>query len=344
MKYCARPFKEFEIDVDGRCYCCCRWWNKSYCIGNIFEQTPEEIWNGKAAQELRRSIIDGDYKYCNTSECIKMYSDNLNYSLVTDYPEEISLCYDYTCTAKCVFCNDEIKKMPEDKCKQWDDLIDSKLIPLFKNARYVRLSMVGELFVSEHSKKLVKKIAEKYPNVRFEIVSNGIFCSKENIEKLGITDKIATVKFSLPSLNEKTYKKMVRNGDLKKVKENIKYISELYYKKKVSEFLFNFIVSSVNYKEIVSYAKYVGSYGGKVDYILLNQKDSSTDFLRDFDKYNVANPKHPKYNDFINIINSNHFRICKNICINENIQKMKKVSFVEYLKNCLEFYKKYKSL
>ncbi len=341
VDYCSKPFEEFEIDVDGNCYCCCRWWNKSYCLGNIFNQTPDEIWNGKAAQELRQSILDGNYKYCNTDICLKSFANDLKYELITNYPKEISLCYDYTCTAKCVFCNDEIKKLPDIEAKKWDNIIDTKLIPLFKNANFVRLSMVGEVFISEHSKKLIKKIVKNYPNIKFEIVTNGIYATKENIEALGIQNNIENIKFSLPSIKEKTYKQLVRNGNLKAVLKNLIYISELRRNNKINDFRLNFIISSLNYKELPEYAENAEKLGAIVDCILLDKNGGSsggTEFLKNFDFYNIANPNHPQYNSFINIINSKRFNKCSNININKKIQELKKVSLDKKLTNYIKYF------
>ena len=113
--------------------------------------------------------MDGDYKYCNTKECLKNHSPNVKYETITNMPQEVSLCYDYSCTAKCVFCNDNIKVMSEQECAKWNSIISSKLIPLLSNAKYVRLSMVGELFVSKHSQNLVSEIAKNYPNSKFKL-------------------------------------------------------------------------------------------------------------------------------------------------------------------------------
>lgn len=333
MKFCSKPFEEFEIDVDGKCYCCCRWWNNSYCLGNILEQNIEEIWNGEAAQELRRSILDGDYKYCNIKECLPSYSDEVKYEKVTNYPLEISFCYDYSCSAKCVFCNDSVRIMSKEESSKWDSIIDEKLIPLLINAKYVRLSMVGELFASSHSMNLVQKISEQYPDIKFEIVSNGILASEENIKKLNIKGKIASIKFSIPSFNKSTYKKLVRNGNFEAVKKNIKYISSLHKNNEIPDFRLNFIISSVNYKEIIEYTKYAEELGAQVDCLLLDKKDESTTFLKNYDRYNIASPNHPEYNHFIDILNSEELKKYKNININPCIKAMKKVSFAKRLRN-----------
>ena len=66
-RFCIKPYVFFEIGTDGYCYFCSRLWNDSYCIGNILEQSFQDVWNGDKAKELRQSIIDNNYKFCDTN-------------------------------------------------------------------------------------------------------------------------------------------------------------------------------------------------------------------------------------------------------------------------------------
>src|SRR3990172_6313378 len=69
--FCSRPFKWFEVtqvNEIGEVYVCCPSWLDTP-IGNLTYQSVEETWNGKKAQEFRRSILDGSFKYCNRSRC-----------------------------------------------------------------------------------------------------------------------------------------------------------------------------------------------------------------------------------------------------------------------------------
>ena len=65
--YCTRPFEFFETYDDGSIGFCCPSWYNNYEIGNINDNSIEEVWNGEAAQELRRSILDGSFRYCDES-------------------------------------------------------------------------------------------------------------------------------------------------------------------------------------------------------------------------------------------------------------------------------------
>src|SRR5690242_17931823 len=62
-KFCDRPFQWLDPQQDGEVFVCCpAWLPKS--IGNLNDSTPSEVWNSKAARDIRKSIIDGSFKYC----------------------------------------------------------------------------------------------------------------------------------------------------------------------------------------------------------------------------------------------------------------------------------------
>ena len=70
--FCAQPFERFEVlggggDRGETYFCCQNWVTRS--IGNMSESSVEKVWNGRAAQEFRRSILDGSFRYCRTELC-----------------------------------------------------------------------------------------------------------------------------------------------------------------------------------------------------------------------------------------------------------------------------------
>lgn len=52
---CLKPWSSIYIEPDGEVRPCCY---QSPILGNIYERTFEEIWNGNEAQRLRRSMIE----------------------------------------------------------------------------------------------------------------------------------------------------------------------------------------------------------------------------------------------------------------------------------------------
>ena len=75
-RFCRQPWSFVEIHGTGEVYNCCPGWiTKS--LGNILEQTWEEVWNGEIAQEFRQSMLDSTFTNCIAKNCSHLLSDNL---------------------------------------------------------------------------------------------------------------------------------------------------------------------------------------------------------------------------------------------------------------------------
>ena len=79
-RWCRQPWAFTEIHGNGLVYNCCPGWVKKP-LGNILEQSWEEIWNGKIAKEYRQSMIDSTFKHCIEKECSQLLSENLDSDL-----------------------------------------------------------------------------------------------------------------------------------------------------------------------------------------------------------------------------------------------------------------------
>jgi MoaA/NifB/PqqE/SkfB family radical SAM enzyme len=315
-------------------------WNDSYCVGNILEQSFQEIWNGEKATEFRQSLIDKTYKYCDTNICIIADGEPKD-SPIADYPSEVSLCYDNTCVQQCVYCRDEPHVMSKEDQAKWDALIETDLIPMMQKAKLVTVNVAGEVFISEHSKKLIKRAAEVYPNIKFAIITNGILCSEENLKKLGIADKIVDIRISIPSIIEKTYNKIVRNGNYNSVMKNLEYVSELKKSGKINVFHMNCVLTSWNYKELIPITEYANKHGATLHVMIVKNMGQNTKFLRQLDKYLITDPNHPEYNEFVKIMNNPIIKDNDNFLINDSFKHLSPISFAQVIKNKVNFYKKY---
>lgn len=340
QRFCIKPYEFFEIGSYGNCYLCCRHYNDSYCIGNILEQSFQDVWNGEKATKFRQAIVDGTYKYCDTNICLMNTGKRID-SPLADYPKEVSLCYDNTCVQQCVYCRDEAQIMSKEEQEKWDALIEPMFIPMLQNAELVTVNVAGEVFISNHSKKLIKRVAEVYPNIKFAIITNGILCSEENLIKLGIADKITDIRISIPSCIRKTYNKIVRNGNFDSVIRNLEFVSKLKKEGKINAFSVNCVLSSWNYKDLIPLAEYTKELGAFLHLLIAKDMGQGTKFLKQIDKYTITNPTHPEYNNFINVMNAPIVKDSPHVLINDSFKNLKKVSFANVVKNRINFYKKY---
>jgi len=53
---CPYPWYSMSIASNGDVVACCRDLEHQSVMGNLFEQSLAEIWNGKAFQEMRRDL------------------------------------------------------------------------------------------------------------------------------------------------------------------------------------------------------------------------------------------------------------------------------------------------
>lgn len=333
--YCPNPYILAEIMPYGEVYPCSCGWIKGYSFGNIFEQTFDEIWNGERAKEFREKLYNSDFSLCpgcQNLEILQEIKDN-EPKLVSEPPERILLGLDEFCDVKCIFCRGENYKIntnliPKDK----EDKLIEILTPWLEHAKYVKTNAVGEVFASKISRDLIKEIAMKFPNIKFEIITNGIQCTKENIENLNLTDKISMMTVSLHAFSEKIYNKIVKGGDYKKVIDNIMYLSSLKKSGKIERFELHFTVTSINYKEIPQIIKFCKQIDAKVRFLGL---DCSRDLEELYNKINIQDKKHPDYNKLVKLVHSKEFIESKDVIIQgyDYFVNLKPISFLQKLKN-----------
>ena len=136
--FCPLPFTELRIRVKGDCFICCPQWNNHKSIGNVFK-TPnlEDIWNSEAAQEIRRSMFDQSFRFCNLELCQvekHRYTDHYKSAVLERGPGFIALNYDPSCNLFCKMCRDKkivIPRRQQERLIEFqDNLIKS---PYFKD-------------------------------------------------------------------------------------------------------------------------------------------------------------------------------------------------------------------
>lgn len=322
---CTYPFKTAQISSQGNVYVCCPPWCSSYSFGNIFEESFEEIWNGERAKKFRRQFIENDYKYCKLDLCVKDSSFDIKPSEIATKPETFIFCYDSLCNVKCIFCRSCHEKQD---LKYFDENMDSIITDMLENAKNVVLSGVGEALFSPHSRKLIKRISQLCPDIKFSLISNGILCDRKNLEELGIIDKLLSVTVSLHAVKKKTYDKLVIGGDFHRVINNLSFLSELKRTGKLDKFILNFVVNAYNYKEMAEYVKMADSLDASVGFLELLKLETNENI---YDELNICNERHPKYNNFVKIMKNPIFKSDK-CTINKEMLQLKPISFLKVLK------------
>ena len=333
---CDHAYRYAQMDINGDIFFCCPPWVSNYSIGNIKETPFSEIWNGEKAREFRRQFMTNEFKYCRTDICLRNPAKaDFKYPPESDIapkPEIFLFNYDSVCNVRCVFCKD---KRMKSNCRldYFEDNMDAILEDMLDGVKVVVPSISGEALFSPSSRKLIKKINEKFPDIKFSFTSNGLNMTKENLTELGILDKLDNISISVHACTKKTYKKLVEFSDFDKICENLNFVSKLKKEGNVPPFHFqmNFVINAYNYKEMPAFAKWAKQLGA--DVVFLHLLDSNVN-RETYKKLNIFDESHPKYNDLCDVVKDPIFKesFCNIPDGVVNLQKVQK-SFLQKLKD-----------
>ena len=128
--YCAAPWRGLHIDPRSNIKTCCA--GNSNMLGNLNNNTIDQVLNGQKLQEIRKAISQGqDHPYCsickysenqgNQSERMWHNQENPDIDYATagteyHYPTIIDVRWNTTCNLSCNYCD-------SNSSSRWADLI-----------------------------------------------------------------------------------------------------------------------------------------------------------------------------------------------------------------------------
>ena len=310
--FCKQPFFYAEVNCWGDVQVCCDKWCKHYIIGNILENSFEEIWKGEKHLAFIKQFEEQKFEFCDLSICpLKTtYSDEEfeeNYNrYINKRRKLLRINYDCSCNLTCIFCRD--KALIDDE-PQLDKMHQAmlKMLPMLNEQNFtLSINGVGEVFTSKRQMELIKEISKTYPDIKISIITNGVLASEEKIKSLGLEDRLEGVEVSVHAYDKKTYDKLARGGNFEQVKKNLQYISKLKKEGKIVDFFMNFAVNSENYKEMEKFAKWAIELGARPNFLPLVKLEPVSD--ERYKELNVADESHPKYNDFVRMLKNPFFK------------------------------------
>ncbi len=238
----------------------------------------QDIWNSPTILDIRASIIDGSYKYCDKSACpyiqgeflpfynglserMKNYIDNKLVYLETP-PENVMFTFDSSCNLSCPTCRSEkvSHTINSSEYKSLNDLchkISNSLLtdPLAKLS--INITGSGDPFSSLAFRHYLESIdGSKHPNLTFHLQTNGLLLTPIMWERLAkIHNNIEQIYVSIDAATSETYAIVRRGGSFHTLIENMKFICQLRADKKIDHLQANFVVQQKNYREIPAFAE-----------------------------------------------------------------------------------------
>ncbi|ADK32310.1 SPASM domain-containing protein [Brachyspira pilosicoli] len=298
LQICKLPFSYLEIDTNGDVRTCCLPYIKGLSIGNIFKQKFEEILNSDTAKYIRNNCLNEDYSMCNLKLCHpnKMeniyllnskYVDNTIYKQNLNKVNIIKFSYDNDCNINCKSCRTKIYRNSKEYINELDEKARKYFLPIIKYTDKVCLIGSGDPLASKHTRNFIKMIVESYPNIKFDLHTNGLLLNEKILMELNILDKLSYIQISMHAATKEVYDQIVLGGNFDILISNLEFIYKLKMEKKIEDIFLFFVVSKINLKDAKKFVLLAKKYSAQS--FFWNLRDWGTEYSREsmVDEYDI---------------------------------------------------------
>ncbi|MBF0344977.1 MAG: hypothetical protein HQL06_12205 [Nitrospirae bacterium] len=295
--FCFFPFVYLSLTRGGGCFCCCSSWLPT-TIGNVYEDDVNNVWNSPVIEDIRTSILDGSFSFCDKMSCYMIMlrllphrntlSDYINDkvgSLSPNIKEKIrsialeiptmgtvmpfkpfflNLANDASCNLACPSCRNDKIILDTTELREIDEATDNVVIPLLKTAAVVELSGAGDPFASRSCMRILGAIDNNdFPDLKLVLMTNGNLLNSEMWQRFkNLARYVASINISIDAATQQTYSLLRRGGDFYTVIENAKFAGQLFRHGKIENLKLCYVVQKENFnemKEFIYLAREIGA-------------------------------------------------------------------------------------
>lgn len=319
MRICAYPFSRIELSRQQYIPCCGNWLTEGYY--KEFSGQGSD-WNGPAAQALRQSIFEGNFRFCKREVCQVSLFDvdsgeanpipespiseaNLvavkeKQAWMPEGPSSITINTDDRCNLACPSCRKEKIVVLSEGLRRELEYSDAQLMKYAPSIEVIRIGN-GEIFFSPWLKQLIRNCNKSnFPRLRhIYAFSNGLLFNQRNYDNLlpGIS-YLKYLSISVDAGTQSVYSK-VRGGDWSVLSDNLRFVSSLKRQKKIPYFQLNFLVRKANYKSIPDFVQWAKQF--EISNVKFNPFFSFEGMGVSYEEEAVHLPAHPEYAELVKI-------------------------------------------
>lgn len=278
-RFCPRPFDTLTtVDSAGKCMtflCNCGGW-LPYSAGNILDaKEVDSVWNSKTAQEIRRSIINGDFSYCSRNLCPSILRDELpkkreitdptlrtyidqKVTYVSEAPKNVQLSHDASCNLACPSCRIEIMTANAAQNDRLSEARDRFILPLLTKVKGITvITGWGDPFASRHYRSILERLNRKdYPYLSLLIVTNGLLLNPKQWEAIHAAhEMILNLSVSVDAASAETYEDVRRPGRWSQLLTNLEFLGEQRRVGNLKSLILNFVVQKKNFREMPNFVR-----------------------------------------------------------------------------------------
>jgi wyosine [tRNA(Phe)-imidazoG37] synthetase (radical SAM superfamily) len=260
--FCHFPFTLAEIHPTGNVFLCCPTWSGNRSIGNIFKDSPDQLWNSVEAQSIRAGIITGSFSKCERHICPEIVAGTLPLRDKTDPqrifldrgPETVKLCHDNTCNLSCPSCRTEMIVANRERQSQLDRILHEFILPFLKDTKWLFLAGDGDPFASRHYREILWETAVN-ASMRIKLHTNAILCDERAWDDCRLHGRTDEVLVSIDAATPETYAVVRRGGDFARLRRNLEFLAKLRAAGEIKQFTLAFVVQAINFREMPAFVR-----------------------------------------------------------------------------------------
>ncbi len=317
---CTAPFSYTEVFDDKQYLCCPSWLDVDVCDGNGIKSS----FNSTKATDVRESILDGSYKYCDHIQCpylaglkndkfdkkfIPKTEENIKFLKNITVPNTINFCFDRSCNFKCPSCRLDFINYLGHERKGVNDKLKEIEYEMAGEIKRLYLSGTADPFYSKSFRQfLINLDNKKFKKLKsIHLHTNGSLWTESLWYKMSaIHPYVTSCEISIDAATKETYENKTRiGGDWDTLIKNLDFITKI---PTIKFYSFSFVVQDTNYSEMYSFYKMIED--------IMNKRETPTNYDVFYNKItnwgtytedeflhtDVTNPNHANHKDFLNIL------------------------------------------
>ncbi|MHC4942780.1 MAG: radical SAM protein [Planctomycetota bacterium] len=226
--YCSRPWRGITVLSDGDVICACPDVSKTNPLGNVFENSVKEVWNGPGYAALRRAIEEDIEQVPVCVGCPMRIAQPPPKGLHTTVPMPRSLYIETVagCNLICPGCDRKSiesnrKKLVMDY-EEYTPIIDQ----LSPDLLYVEFYVGGENWAQACASEMVKYCKDRNPKSVLQSSTNGLYFNTDERARDCVESGIDVLVFSIDGTTQEIYEKGKGNGDLERALDGMRRVLE----------------------------------------------------------------------------------------------------------------------
>lgn len=271
---CIKPFDWYEIGPNKDVYLCCPGWMPK-SVGNALSLKPTAIWNSIEAADVRRSVVDGSFKYCSAEHCPHLLNQTFPVMRVTtqekqmlerrvsimstpdNEPKHLNFSYDRSCNLACGSCRNELIMASRAERETFANLPYVTLSEFNSKKKELYITGSGDPFASRHFWEfLTSESLSNDERISLRLHTNGQLCTPDRWRRIAhLEHRISTLEISIDAASAVTYALNRSPGDWSLLNDNMAFLAKLRSQGRIHRLQLDFVVQNNNFSEMIDFIK-----------------------------------------------------------------------------------------